>query len=102
MVDDQVDGNQRIDLLGVSSQCIHGVPHGRKVHDGRYPCKVLKNDPSRLERHLQFGWLGGVPFGEILDILFGDLISIAVAQNRFQEHSDGEWKLGNRGNTEIF
>ena len=37
-----------------SLYCYHldSIPHGGKVHDGRYTGEVLQDDPARAERHL--------------------------------------------------
>ncbi len=39
MVDHEIDGNERVDLLRVAAQSRHCVAHRGKVHDGRTPVK---------------------------------------------------------------
>src|SRR5690625_5888826 len=35
MVDDHLRRSQRVDLLGIAAQLLHGLAHGSQVHDAR-------------------------------------------------------------------
>jgi hypothetical protein len=50
--------------------------------------EILQHDAGRLERNLDFRRRRGVPSGEILHVVFGHLIAIAVPQQRFQQQAD--------------
>ncbi len=51
VIDDQVDGNQWIDFLGVSTQCFHSIPHCCEVDDRWYPGKILQHNTCWLKRY---------------------------------------------------
>ena len=42
MIDDQVNGTERIDLPGISTESLDRVAHGREVDDGGNAGEVLK------------------------------------------------------------
>ena len=52
VVDDQVDGDQRIDLRRVAAELVHRVAHRRQVDDRGDAGEVLHQDPGRLEGDL--------------------------------------------------
>ena len=49
MVDHEVDGRQRVDLLGVLAQRLHRVAHGGQVDDGGNAGEVLHQHAGRAE-----------------------------------------------------
>ncbi len=44
MVDDEIDGDERVDLLRVAAEALHAVAHGGEVDDGRHAGEVLHED----------------------------------------------------------
>ena len=42
MIDDQLDGLERVDPLRVAAHPLHGVAHGSQVHDGGDAGKILE------------------------------------------------------------
>ena len=90
MVDNQIDGNQRIDLFGVTAERLHAVAHGGEVDDARYTREVLQDDTRGHEWYLNFGGFGCIPVREIVYILFANDIAIAVAQNSFEQNPNGK------------
>ncbi len=68
VVDDQVDVDQRVDLLGVAADLGHRVAHRRQVDDRGHAGEVLHQHPGRLEGDLGAGLGGGVPTGDRLDV----------------------------------
>ena len=52
VVDDQVDGDQRVDLGGVGAERGHGVAHGGQVDHGGNAGEVLHQDAGRTEGDL--------------------------------------------------
>ena len=57
-------GNQRIDLLRIAAEPLHGAAHGGQVDDARHAGEVLQHDAGRLERNLDFGRLRRLPAGQ--------------------------------------
>ena len=47
VVDHQVDRHQRIDLLRIAAEPLHGGPHGGEVDDARHAGEVLQHDAGR-------------------------------------------------------
>ena len=47
MVDDEVDGHQRIDLGGIAVQVAHGIAHGGQVDDRRHAGEILHQHARR-------------------------------------------------------
>ena len=44
VVDDQIDGGQRVDGLGIATKALDAVAHGRQIHHGRNAGEVLHQD----------------------------------------------------------
>ena len=94
MVDHQVGGHQGIDLIGIAAEALHGAAHRGQIDDGRHPSKILQNNTSRLEGNFDSAGAGGEdapargPVGKVFHVLFADDVTVAVAQQRFQEHAD--------------
>lgn len=95
MIDDQIGGTNRIDLIGIAIQFDDGVSHRGKVHDGRHSRKVLQNNSGRLKGHLHVLLiailaLDRFPVQDVAHILLGHLEVVAVADGRLQEDTNGE------------
>ena len=70
MVDDEIDGRQRIDLLRIAAELRHGVAHGGEIDDGRNAGEVLHQHARRAEGDLAFGLAAIVePVGDVRDVL---------------------------------
>ena len=52
VIDDQFDRNVWIDLVGISSQILDGIPHGSQIDHRRNTGKVLHQNPGRVIRYL--------------------------------------------------
>ena len=52
VIDDEIDGDVRVDLGRVGSETLSRISHGRQIDNGRHSSEVLKNDTSRLEGNL--------------------------------------------------
>ena len=72
VVDDEVDGNERVHLLRVSAQSRHGIAHCREVDDGGNACEVLKHDTCRYERHFHLSCGISAVRQNLLHVIFGD------------------------------
>ena len=102
VVDHQVDRHQRVDLLGVAAEPLHGGPHRRQVDYARHAGEILEHDAGRLERNLDLGRGGGVPTGQRLHVLFGHLVAVAVPQQRLEEHADRIGQGGDVAEPRVF
>ena len=90
MVDDEIDGHQRIDLVGVALEVLHAVAHGREIDDGGNAGEILHQDACRAEADL-FLRLALVlePFGHRRDVGLGDGAAVLVAQKVLEQHLHG-------------
>ena len=55
VVDHELDGEERIDLLRVAAEVVHGVPHRCEIDDRGHSREVLQEDARRGERDLLRG-----------------------------------------------
>ena len=87
---------------GISGLIFFGSPprrfiadaHRGQIDDARHAGEVLQDDAGRLEGISTFGGRGGVPGGERFDVVFGDHVAVAVAQDRFEQDANGERERG--------
>jgi hypothetical protein len=87
VVDDQVDGVQGVDLLGIGAELGHGVAHGGQVDHRRHAGEVLHQDPGRAEADLVLhGALVIEPCSQGLDVVGTHSGAVFVAQQVFQQH----------------
>ena len=94
MVDDQIDRHQRIDLLRVAAEMLHGVAHGGEIDHRRHAGEVLHQHARRAEGDLAVGGFGLQPLGDRLDVVLGDRAPVFVAQQVFQQHLHRERQAG--------
>ena len=96
MIDDELDGHERIDLVGVATEGNDGVAHGRQVHDRRHAGQVLHEHPFRgegdllgvLSRRFTVARRRLSPTSERLDVAGENLHAVLVAQKVLEEHFD--------------
>src|SRR5687767_1500578 len=69
VIDHQVDGNQRVDLLRIAAEAVHGAAHGGEVNDAGHAGKVLQNHARRLERDFDLRGRCRVPGRKVFDVL---------------------------------
>ena len=96
MVDDQVNRNQRVDLLRVSTQPGGGASQRREVDHGRHTGKVLHDHPCGLEGNLAAAGIAAAPGCEAQHILLAHLEPIALAQGGLQQNLDRVGKTRDR------
>ena len=93
MVDHEVDGHQRVDLLGVAAKRHHRVAHRRKVDDGGNAGEILHQHAGRAEGDFLVR-LAAIrhPADQGLDVGFLDGAAVFVAQQVFQQdfHRHGQ------------
>ena len=87
VVDDQVDGVQRVDLFRIGAEAGHGVAHGGQVDDGRNAGEVLHQHAGRTEADLVLDRALVVePGGQRLQIVGADGGAIFVTQQVLEKH----------------
>ena len=88
VVDHQVDRHQRVDLLRIAAEPLHGASHGRQIDHARHAGEVLQDHPGRLEGHFDPGRGRRVPAGQVGHVAFGHGVAVAVSQHGFQQNAD--------------
>ena len=96
MVDDQVNRDQRVDLLRVTAQPGGGASQRRQVHHGRHTGEILHDHSSGLEGHLAAARVAAAPGCESQHILLAHLEPVTLAQGSLQQDLDRVGKTGDR------
>ena len=86
VVDDQVDGNERVDLRRIAAEVVHRVAHRRQVDHRGHAREVLHEDSGGLERDLLRGLGLGIPGGDRLDVVAGDGLAVLEPQRVLEQH----------------
>ena len=97
VVDHQVDGDEGFDELGIALEAGDGVAHGGEVDEERDAGEVLEDDAGDGEGDFLGGGLLGVPAGEVFDIAGGGLQTVAMAEDGFQDDTEGDGEAGEVG-----
>ena len=74
VVDDEIDGRERIDLLGVAAEVAHGRAHGREVDDRGHAGEILHQHAGRAIGDLAIRAAVLQPGGHGLDVI--DLLTV--------------------------
>ena len=90
VVDDEVDGDERLDHGGILAEFGDGFAHGGEVDEERHAGEVLQHDARDDERDLGVDRLRGIPRGERLHVVLRDRDTIAVTQDGFEDEADGD------------
>jgi hypothetical protein len=94
VIDDQIDGDQGIDALGVGRRRASWRSAWRRDRRRQgTPVKSWRMTRAGLKGISSSLWPAGVPGGELAHVVLGDLEVVGVAQAAFQEHLDGIGKL---------
>jgi hypothetical protein len=95
VVDDQVHGVQRVDLLRVAAQRLDPVAHRGEVDHGRHAGEILHQHARRAIGDLArvLAALGG-PCRERLDVVDADGLAVLEAQHVLQHHLQRGGQLG--------
>ncbi|MFK4643667.1 hypothetical protein ABIF96_002241 [Bradyrhizobium ottawaense] len=95
MVDDEIDRNQRIDLLGIAAELLHRVAHRGEVDHRGHAGEVLHQHARRAEGDLMLQRLLAQPFRDRDDVLFLDRAAVLVAQEVLEQDLHRIGKFGN-------
>ena len=98
VVDDEIDRNERVDLLRVAAERDDAVAHRGEIDHGRNAGEVLHQHARRAEADLLAGLaLVGQPGDEALDVGLGDRAAILEAQQVLEQHLHREGQLRDAG-----
>ena len=89
MVDDQLGGRQRIDLLGVAAESRDGFTHRGQVDHAGDAGKILHDHAGGSEGNLVRGLRLGIPVEERLDVGTGHIDAVFKAQQILQQDLQG-------------
>ena len=94
VVYDQVRGALRVDMLRISSQSLHSVPHSSEVHHSRNPGEVLQHNSAGQEGNLDTlpSSLSLRPVEDLLDVGLQNLELITIPDCGLQQNLYGERK----------
>ena len=96
MVNDQINGAERIYFLGVAAHILHGVAHGGKVNNGGHAGEILHQYPGWAI--LDFpAFLAQIflPVHDGLYVAGGNGDTILITQQIFQQYFKGIGQTGN-------
>jgi len=89
VVDDEVDGDEGVDLARVLASALHRRAHRGEVDDGGHACEVLHEDARGQEGQLGVIWRRLRPRGEGLDVFFVGRARLAEAEKAFDQDLQG-------------
>ncbi len=94
VVDHEIDGNERVDLVGIAAETGHRVTHGGEIDDRRNAGEILHQHAGRAEGDFLLRLaLVGEPLGDALDVFLGDRAAVLEAQEVLEQHLHGERQL---------
>ena len=88
VVDDEIHRHQRLDDLRIFLQVGDSRAHGCQIDEQRDTGEVLEHNARDNEGNFFRGGRLGIPRGQGLDVLLGNLLSVAVSEHRFQDDAD--------------
>ena len=88
MVDDEIAGNQRVDLRRVTAQPDHRGTHGRQIDHGRNTGEVLQDNSSGTEGNLGLADLAGVVGRQRPDVILGHDVPVHGPQTGLEQDLD--------------
>ncbi len=102
VVDDQIDGHQRLDELRGLARGLHRVAHRRQIDDQRHAGEVLQEHARDHEGDL-FGALGpGLPGSERFHVLLAHALAVEIAQERFEHDAQADRQARDPAETLLF
>src|SRR5690606_13806412 len=103
VVDDQINGHQRIDLFRIAAERLDAVAHGCKVNDGGNAGEVLHQHARRAIGDFRARGTAVVqPLGNSFDVRLLDGAVVLEAEQVLKQNLHGEWKLGNAFEAVLF
>ncbi len=85
VIDHELAGEERVDLVRITAELGDGVAHRREIHHCGHAGEVLQHDARRVERDLGVGLGLGIPGQQRLDVLLGDDLAVFEAQQVLEQ-----------------
>ena len=95
VVHHQVHRHERLDDFWIPAQTHHRRAHGRQVHQERHAGEILQDNARHDEWNLLGARRFGPPLRQFADVVFRDLLPVAIAQHRFEDQAHGDGQFGN-------
>src|SRR5262245_8433676 len=102
VIDDELDGLQRIDAIGVTTKIDHGVAHRCEIHDARHAREILQQYARRHERDFFLDVCLRVPLRERLDVVGLDECVVFAAQQILEKNLHRVGQPRNSAKTAFF
>lgn len=102
VVDHEVNGDKRLDDGGIGSGLGCGIAHGGEIDDERHAGEILEDDPGNRKGNLVVAGGLGVPVGKVFNVGLGDLSSVEITEEGFQNDANGDRKAGDVGYAKVF
>ena len=103
VIDDEIHRHQRIDLLWITAEGFHGVPHRGEIDDGRNAGEILHQHPGRPEGDFLLGRaLVPGPLRRILDVSLARAAAVFVAQHVLDDDLERERQPARRWEGHFF
>ena len=101
MVDDELGGEQRVDLPGVAAHAAHGIAHRCQVDHGGDAGEVLHEDARRHEGDLVVGDFFRIPARQLFDVFRADDRAVFAAQQVLEQDLERVGEAGHRQTTPL-
>jgi hypothetical protein len=96
MINDQVNGHERLDEGGIFTESSYRGTHCREVYEQWNPGKILEYDAGDDKRNLGRSLGCRLPVGKCTNVIFFDFFSVTIPKNRFENDSNAYWKSRDR------
>lgn len=97
VVDDEINGNLRVDAFRISAQLGCGIAHGGQINDCGNAGEVLHDDACRTVGDLMRGFPGRQPCGHGLDICLGDGLAVFKTKQVLEQDLQRSRQAGHAG-----
>ncbi len=88
VINDQIDRDDGVDLIGITTKSGDGISHGSEIDDSGDTSEILKDNSGGKERNIQI-LVGGVfPVKDSFNISSLEFEFVAVSDGAFEEDSD--------------
>jgi len=88
VINNQIDGADGVDLIGITTKSLDGISHGSEIADSGDTSEILKKDSGGEERNIQILVAGVFPVEDSFNISGLELEFVAVSDGAFEEDSD--------------
>ena len=94
VIDDEIDGDEGFDELRIFFEPSDGIAHSGEIDEKGYASEILQNDAGDSEGNFFRGRFLSIPAGKIFDVAGASRKAVAMAENRFEDDTQGDGKAG--------